>query len=203
VNGNAASGGIRIFDPDGNEFYRQLNEGIVKFFFDKTGRWKIQYGNKTKEIEVVKTKKPTPTQAILGAPSSTTGLITGGINPVLGALLLLLLLAAALWYKFFYKSVRITRSVSSGKVKIRIKNRWRNLQKLRVLEIVPEKSASSHSIKPLVKETVTGDLLEWKFEKLAQGQEISIEHSFAGKELTKPVELKAETEDGKSVFFTS
>jgi len=202
VNGNPASGFLKISDPDGNSFFREIENGLVNFYFDKTGLWRITFGNETKEITVVKTSRPSPTTAILGEePKSITGLAIGNINPVLGALLLLLLLAAALWYQFFYKTVRVSRKISNGKVEIKIKNNWSSLKNIRVLELVPENSTSNYSKKPLKKETVTGDLLEWRFEKLEKGGEIVLKHTFKGDSLTKPVEVKADTAEGKAVSF--
>jgi hypothetical protein len=200
IDGIPANGLLKIYDPQGNIFSRELQNGLVKFVFDREGRWRVAFGNKTKEIKVIKTGKPTPTKTVF-QPSSITGLASLNLNPVLGALILLLILAALAWYKFFYRTVKVKRVLKDGKVEISIKNRLGDLKSVRVLELVPEESASDFSSNPKIKQTVTGDLLEWVFENVKKGETITITHSLNGNQLDKPLEVKIETGKGEKKSF--
>ena len=160
----------------------------------------MAFGNKTKEIRVVKLQKPLPSKAVF-QPSSITGLASLNLNPVLGALILLLILAVLVWHKFFYRTIKVKRVLKDSKIEISIKNRLGDLKSVRILELVPEGSASEFSLKPKTKQTVTGDLLEWVFENVKKGEVLKITHAFSGKELGKAVEVKVETAKGEAKSF--
>ena len=78
------------------------------------------------------------------------------------------------------------------------------MKELSVLQLVPENATSNYSLEPLKKETIIGDLLEWKFEKVLKGTRIVVTHSLnENMQIEKPVEVRVESEKGeKKTFFS-
>ncbi|HIH19794.1 TPA: hypothetical protein HA244_00835, partial [Candidatus Micrarchaeota archaeon] len=205
-NGVPASGTVSIMDPDGRTFYRMLSNGAFDFFFDREGRWRIQFGNATKEITVVRKAKPAAPEAVkLGkTASSITALEIGKQNPFPYYLLAIPLAGASIYgYRKAKRRVKVDRNIKGGIVEIKVKNNLGPLKNMRVIQLAPEGSTGDYSQEPLKKETVTGDLLEWKFQNFARGKEKALKFYYSGSELQKPVEVKVETEKGEKKTFYS
>ncbi|HLC38393.1 MAG TPA: hypothetical protein VJI71_02985, partial [Candidatus Norongarragalinales archaeon] len=207
VNGLPVEGIAKISDPGGNQFLRQVENGFLNFFFDKEGRWRIAFGNATKEITVIKKAKPTPTMAVLkngASAGAITALAAGKTNYWLWVLALALLIAAMAARKALESKVKIKRVVDGKSVEIKVKNNLCDAESVRVFELVPEGSCANYSSEPQVRETVLGDLLEWRFESIPKGSKIVLKHDYFGKEeeLKKPVEVRIETgKEGRKTFF--
>jgi len=193
-------------DKGGRTFYRMLSNGAFDFFFDREGRWRIQFGNATKEITVVRKAKPAAPEAVkLGkTASSITALEIGKQNPFPYYLLAIPLAGASIYgYRKAKRRVKVDRNIKGGIVEIKVKNNLGPLKNMRVIQLAPEGSTGDYSQEPLKKETVTGDLLEWKFQNFARGKEKALKFYYSGSELQKPVEVKVETEKGEKKTFYS
>ncbi len=119
--------------------------------------------------------------------------------------ILAILAASALlgYHAFFRKRVRVSQKNYGGRVSIAVKNSLADLKNIKVLQLVPENSAGNFSLQPKARQTVTGDLLEWDFEYLAKGRGVSLEFELAGEGMLTPVQIQAETPDGRVRSFHS
>ena len=106
-------------------------------------------------------------------------------------------LAIAWHYKLLRKRISIARKTSeSGRVTLEVKSSLR-LESARLAQMVPENSARAFSPIPKVRETVTGDLLEWNLGEMRENAIASVQ--FECHEKLKPARLEAKTQDGKTV----
>ncbi|MEM4255592.1 MAG: hypothetical protein QXR53_04690 [Candidatus Norongarragalinales archaeon] len=154
-------------------------------------------GEETKE----KTASATPAATLRKTrETKTTAHAAKTANPLPALAVFAALAALAAYKKFFDKKVNVKREKNGGMARITIYNKGKRLRNVRVLQMVEENSASGFSIQPTVKQTVTGDLLEWNFEKLSEGEKITVEFTFEG-EFSKPLRFQAETTEGKHLCF--
>ena len=131
-------------------------------------------------------------------PGKITALATAkdGRHYAIPTALLLVSLAIAGHYKFFRKRISICRKTSeSGRVELKVKSSLL-LESARLTQMVPENSAHSFSPQPKIRETVTGDLLEWDLGEISGNAVVEFE---CGEKL-KPAILEAKTQDGKTII---
>ena len=108
IDGVPAKGVLKIYDPWGNFFEREVEDGLVKFFFDSAGNWRLVFENHLKEVEVIKPRKTESKVLAKNISSPTAGFLVLSANSLAGFAFLFLILLAGTWVKFFRKTVRKT-----------------------------------------------------------------------------------------------
>ncbi len=194
--GNPAEGKAFFYSPDGVKFQVFVENGSAKFFFDKTGFWRIAFEGKTKEVKAYTAAKPNvgKTQAI-----TAQAIAFAGPLPLLAVGAFAFLFVA--FKKFKRKGVSISGEWKDGRLELKLKNGFGDLHDAVLTQMVEEGSTESHSPDARRTETVTGDLLEWELGKIPAGAELCVSYACPENAGRKPAVLKANAKDSKSVNF--
>ncbi|MBI5228981.1 fibronectin type III domain-containing protein [Candidatus Micrarchaeota archaeon] len=200
VEGEPAQGILRITDPKGRRYLREIGgAGIVGFVFDAEGNWRVEYENELKIVEVKK-----PQNAVAENPSYETPLtgrlVTGFGGVECAALFMIAVLASAFMYKR-KSSAKIEKHVNGQKISIEVRPGNLGLKELELIDFT-EAMPVVFTEKPVeTKETITGVMLVWRKDALTKGNKWIVEYELcSGNQIkTGKARLKAVDKRGKPV----